>query len=189
MLQMEQPLEAPEARPEPAALSSAGNGERSKRWLGLAGFVLPVAATAALGSRFAPKGDIDVWYRSLRKPPFQPPNGAFAPIWTVLYGTIAVSGWRVWQAEETPERRRALALWGAQLAANASWTPVFFGARRPRAALAVLAAQLGLATAYTAAAAEVDRPAAAVMTPYLAWSGFACVLNQQIVTRNPELPG
>ena len=110
----------------------------------------------------------------------------FAPVWTVLYGSIAVSGYRVWAAPDHPARRPALGLWATQMAANAAWTPIFFGARRPKAALAVLATQLAASLAYTAAATKVDRPASALMAPYVAWTGFAGVLNEEIVRRNPD---
>jgi tryptophan-rich sensory protein len=39
-------------------------------------------------------------------------------------------------------------------------------------------------TAYTAAARKVDRPAAWLMSPYLAWVAFATLLNAEIVRLN-----
>lgn len=174
----------------PAAASApAPPLPRTHRLLAAAGFAAPVVAAAVLGSRFGPDGGTGRWYRRLDKAPFQPPPAVFAPVWTVLYGTIAYSGYRVWAAPDHPQRKPALALWGAQLVANAAWTPTFFGARRPRAALAVLAAQLSTTAAYTAVASRVDGVAAATMTPYLAWSGFAGALNEEIVRRNPKVPG
>jgi tryptophan-rich sensory protein len=161
--------------------------ERPHRWLALGAFAAPVVAAAVLGSRFSPaEPTTRRWFRRLDKPPFQPPDAAFGPVWTVLYTSIAVSGWRVWCRPSGPERSRALALWAAQLAANAAWTPAFFGARRPKLALGVLGAQLSSAAAYAATAARVDRPAAAMVVPYLGWSGFAGVLNTEIVRRNPR---
>lgn len=124
------------------------------------------------------------WYQSLRKPVFQPPSWVFGPVWTVLYGTIAYSGYRIWRAPKSPERTRALALWGTQLALNAAWTPLFFGARQPTAALANILALDVAAGAYTAAAARVDATAAKVVAPYLAWISFATVLNGAIVAKN-----
>ena len=161
-------------------------GGRSHRLLAAAAFTAPVVAAAVLGSRFSPTGSTGRWYRSLDKPPFQPPPAVFAPVWSVLYATIAASGYRVWAAPDHRLRRPALALWTAQLAANAAWTPTFFGARRPRAALAVLGAQFAATIAYTAVAAPVDGPASALMVPYVGWSGFAGALNEEIVRRNPD---
>ena len=40
--------------------------------------------------------------------------------------------------------------------------------------------------AYTGAARQVDRGAAWMMVPYLAWVGFATALNEEIVRLNPR---
>ena len=144
-------------------------------------------ATAVLGSRFGPQDrGTGRWYGGLAKPPFNPPAQVFAPVWTGLYASIAASGYRVWAAPDHELRKPALALWGAQLAANAAWSPTFFGARKPKVALAVLVTQLAATAGYAALAAKVDKPASALMAPYLAWTGFAGVLNEEIVRRNPD---
>lgn len=124
------------------------------------------------------------WFRSLRKPSYQPPSWLFGPVWSVLYGTIAYSGWRVWRAKPSRARTRSLALWAGQLALNGAWTPLFFGARRPGLALADIVALDVAAAAYAASAARVDRTAAIVFAPYLAWLGFATLLNGSITVKN-----
>ncbi|MCY1073835.1 TspO/MBR family protein [Archangium lansingense] len=125
------------------------------------------------------------WYRRLRKPGFTPPSWVFGPAWTVLYGLMSFSAWRVWNRPAGPKRSWALALWGVQLGFNALWSPLFFGKHRPRAALADIAA-LGVSlAAYTTLASRVDRGAAWMMAPYLAWVGFASALNEEIVRLNP----
>jgi tryptophan-rich sensory protein len=151
--------------------------------LALAGFAGATAAAAALGGAATRRSVRSPWYRLLSKPRWQPPSAAFGPVWTALYALMAGSAYRVWRSD-SPARRRALALWGAQLALNAAWSPTFFGARRPRAALAVIAALLPAAAAYAIAAREVDGPAAAMVVPYLGWTAFALALNGEIVRRN-----
>lgn len=123
------------------------------------------------------------WYRSLPKPSFQPPSWVFGPVWTALYGAIAYSGYRIWRAPKSRERTRALALWGTQLALNGAWTPLFFGAHRTRLALVDLVALDAAAVAYVAAAAKVDKQAAAIVSPYLAWLAFATTLNASIAAK------
>lgn len=127
-----------------------------------------------------------LWFRLLRKAPGQPPERVFGPVWTVLYGLIAYSGWRIWNAPSSPQRDRALALWVGQLTLNAAWTPLFFGARRPVAALVDVVALDAAAGAYVATTLDVDRTAALAFVPYLSWLGFATYLNGAIVARNPR---
>lgn len=151
----------------------------------LAGFGALVTAAAVYGARYSPaRPATRAWYAQLEKPPFNPPNAVFAPVWTVLYGLIATSAWRVWRREPSTRRTTALALWGAQLAANAAWTKLFFGAKRPKAALADIVGLLTLIGAYASAARAVDRSAAWMMAPYGAWVAFATLLNEEIVRRN-----
>lgn len=150
------------------------------------GFAAAVAGAAAVGGlamrgKGRPQGS---WYRGLRKPSFQPPGWVFGPAWTVLYAAIAYSGWRVWKAPPSRERDRALRLWGLQLALNAAWTPLFFGARRPGIALVDIVALDVAASGYAVSARAVDRPAAIIAFPYLAWLGFATLLNATIAAKN-----
>lgn len=128
-----------------------------------------------------------LWYRALSKPPGQPPARVFGPVWTALYGLMAVSAYRVYRARPSRARGRALRLWWRQLALNAAWAPLFFGAHRPRAALADLVGMTAAAAKYTHAARRVDGAAAWTMVPYLGWLGFATYLNGAIVARNPYL--
>jgi tryptophan-rich sensory protein len=141
----------------------------------------------ALGFATMRRKPESLWYRMLRKPAFQPPSWVFGPVWNVLYGAIAYAGWRVFEAPPSPQRSAALRWWGAQLALNAAWTPLFFGLQRPRAALADLALLDGAATSFALTAAKVDERAAAATLPYLAWLGFATALNTSIVRNNPRL--
>ncbi|HET7622716.1 MAG TPA: TspO/MBR family protein [Gemmatimonadaceae bacterium] len=153
----------------------------------LAAFGSLVAGAAIYGARFTPqKGRTRAWYRRLEKPPFNPPQAVFPPVWTALYVLIALSGWRVWRSPLGRKRNASLALWGGQLIANAAWSKLFFGDRRPRAALADIVALLAGIATYTAVTSDVDRRAAAMMIPYGAWVSFAALLNEEIVRRNPR---
>jgi benzodiazapine receptor len=163
---------------------------RAKTRGALAGLVFGAlcVGAGALGvltmrGRGRPEG---LWFRALRKPSFQPPDRVFGPVWTVLYATIAYSGWRIWRSNASRTRSRALGLWGTQLALNGAWTPLFFGARRPRAALVDIIALDLAAAAYAAVASRIGRQAAATFVPYLGWLGFATALNARIVTKNPD---
>lgn len=139
--------------------------------------VLTMAAGAGVGILTAP-GE---WYAALNKPPFNPPNWIFGPVWSALYLMIGVAGWRVWRAKGAG---LAMALWWVQLALNLAWSPVFFGLQQPLAALGVLAAMLAAIIAFMAAAWRADAFAFWLFAPYAAWVIFAGVLNASIVILN-----
>jgi tryptophan-rich sensory protein len=170
-----------------AALPAGPTRGRVPSAVALACFTALAAGAATVGARVSGTPEIRPWYRALAKPPWQPPPSVFPPVWTTLYALMSVSAWRVWKRGSGSPRRTALRWWGAQLALNAAWSPLFFGLRRPRAALAD-AAMLPFAVAgYARAARRVDRTAAWLVVPYVGWAAFAAVLNADIVRRNPRL--
>jgi tryptophan-rich sensory protein len=152
--------------------------------LGLALFVVLCLGIGALGASVVATS-IDTWYADLAKPSFTPPNEVFGPVWTVLYVLMAVAGWRVWRAADRDTRRGPLTLFALQLALNLGWTVVFFGLQKIGAALAtIVVLDVGVVVT-TLAFRTIDRPAALLMLPYLAWVGFATVLNVVIWRLNP----
>jgi benzodiazapine receptor len=159
--------------------------KKSPSLLALAGFGLVTAGAAWYGARYSSKGNRDSWYRDLNKPSFTPPDKVFPIVWTSLYALIAWSGWCVWSAAPSRERKKALRLWVSQLAANAKWSKLFFGQHRPTLALLHVLALEGTILSYIVAARKVDRAAANAFIPYAAWVAFATVLNAEIARRNP----
>lgn len=146
--------------------------------LALAIFVGLCAVVAGVGGA-ATASSVRSWYPRLHRPSFNPPDWVFGPVWTVLYLLMAIAAWRVWR-RGGPGRPVALALWGAQLALNLAWSLIFFGLRAPGTALIDLALLLAAITATTVAFARRDRTAALLLCPYLAWCGFAFLLNFEI---------
>ena len=142
-----------------------------RSYLTLALFILLVLGGGTLIGLMTLPGE---WYAGLAKPPFNPPNWIFAPVWTLLYIMVAVAGWRTWQRGP---RSAAMALWFVQLALNFVWSPVFFGAHRIGGALAVIVALLAAIIAFIVMAWPRDRIAALLFTPYAAWVAFATLLN------------
>jgi len=145
-----------------------------------------VATAALLGARFnpAPGTETGDWYSRQRKSPLNPPDQIFAPVWTTLYTLMAVSAYRVWRAPESPSRDAALRLWTTQLALNAAWSPLFFGAKKPVLPLVDLLALIAAQSAFVRKAKDTDRLAAWLFAPYMAWVLCAGYLNAEIVRRN-----
>lgn len=118
-------------------------------------------------------GGVDGWYQALVKPPGTPPPWVFGPVWSLLYLLMGVAvGCLIIRSAWS-----AVWVFGIQFALNLMWTPVFFGAHRIDAALAVIAAMgLGL-IATIQLARKVDMVSAWLLAPYLVWIGYATYLN------------
>lgn len=145
-------------------------------------FILLIASfgAGATGALF-PTGN---WYAQLSKPSWTPRNWMFPVVWTTLYILMAYAGARV-ASKEGGEI--ALALWSMQIAFNTLWTPVFFGLRRMKAGLIVLAALWISVLAMTVAMWSVDWIAGIVMVPYLIWVSVAGALNASLIKLNPDV--
>lgn len=145
------------------------------RWFSLGLFLLLVSGGGmAIGYATRP----DAWYAALAKPSFNPPNWVFGPVWTILYVLVAVAGWRTWQ--RLPRTTAAMALWTLQLVLNFAWSPAFFGLHRVDLAFFIVVAMLASIAGFIAVSARHDRASALLFVPYLAWVGFATMLNGAI---------
>jgi translocator protein len=140
-----------------------------------------VALTVGMGSLIGvltPPGD---WYQSLDKPPFNPPNWIFGPVWTVLYVCIGIAGWRTFLAAP---RSRAMLLWVGQMLLNWAWSPVWFGLKSQWGAFAIIVLMLVTILLFMGDRWNRDRIAALLFVPYALWVSFATVLNLSIALLN-----
>jgi tryptophan-rich sensory protein len=146
--------------------------------------VIPVAATSAIGA-LATYPNLTPWYAGLVKPPFNPPNLVFAPIWTTLYVLMAFAVWRVLRfRRKTSARRAGLTLFFVQLTLNAAWSWMFFGAHNPALGLINIILQLAVIVATILVFLRFDRVAAWCLMPLAVWVAFATVLNVAIWSLN-----
>ena len=121
------------------------------------------------------------WYAALSKPPFNPPNYVFAPVWSVIYLLIAIAGWRVWEHKNDWTGK---SLWVGQMALNFSWSPVFFTLHSMKSAQVIIIAMLLTILAFVAQQWSRDRWSALLFVPYALWVSFASVLNASMVVLN-----
>ncbi|MGD8377596.1 MAG: tryptophan-rich sensory protein [Acidobacteriota bacterium] len=154
--------------------------------VGKLGICLAVPVLVGALSGLATARGLEIWYPSLTKPSFNPPDWVFGPVWTVLYLMMGLAAWLIWRGGlSRPGVRAALAAFGVQLALNGLWSVLFFGMRAPGLAFAEILA-LWLAIGATVwLFARVSAPAAAWMLPYWAWVSFASVLNFALWRLNP----
>ena len=156
-----------------------GTGRVSRVLALLVSLAVCFAAAAAGGILTATS--VGGWYQALAKPPFNPPDWIFAPVWNLLFVLMAIAAWRIWcQVPAGIVRRTALALFGGQLVANVLWSGLFFGLREPGWALAEIVVLEALILITLTAFRRLDRPAGLLLVPYAAWVGFALALNASI---------
>lgn len=138
---------------------------------------ISVSLVSLMGAIFPP----GAWYEQLNQPAGTPPDIAFPIVWTLLYIGMAIAAWRVWRAVGAS---RALALFALQLALNALWTPLAFGAHALLWSLLVIVALWLVLAATLAAFWHADRIAGLLLAPYLVWVGYATYLNAGLLFLN-----
>jgi len=145
-----------------------------------------VLLLGTLSGRLSNSGYGNPWYDALVKPEAMPPGAAFGIAWTILYILIGLALAMVLHARGAKGRGLAIGLFVAQLALNYLWSPVFFAAHQPRAALVLILLMIVLAAAAATQFARIRKAAGLLMLPYLAWLCFAAFLNYQIIALNPD---
>ena len=139
----------------------------------LIGLIALCLAVGGLGSA-ATMPEIKGWYAGLTKPPFNPPNWVFGPVWSTLYVLMA------WAASATWDDRPARRTFFIMLLVNALWSPLFFGLHQPGLALIDILAYLTLLVLWIRQLWPQHRLSALLQLPHLLWVGFATVLNASI---------
>lgn len=120
---------------------------------------------------------IPTWYAGLVKPSWTPPAWIFGPVWSVLYGMMALALWLIWRRRGFATAAVPIALFLVQLILNVLWSLLFFGLRMPGIAFAeiVLLWLAILATLITFW--RLNTSAGYLLLPYLVWTAFAGALN------------
>jgi translocator protein len=139
-------------------------------------FVVVCFAVAGLGS-LATRPNIPTWYAALTKPSWNPPNWVFGPVWTLLYGMMAVAGWLVWKHVGWEGGRIAILLFATQLLLNLLWSYIFFGAHQMGLAFVEIILLWLAIVATIVRFSAVSKVAAGLLVPYLIWVSFAAALN------------
>ncbi|HWV19090.1 MAG TPA: TspO/MBR family protein [Rhodocyclaceae bacterium] len=155
----------------------------SSSYLGLCLWLLAVFGTAALGALAS--ADAPAFYAQLNKPDWAPPAGWFGPVWTLLYCMMGVAVWLIWRRPQV--ERKALILFGLQLAVNALWSWLFFAWQQGALAFADVLLLWLLILATICAFWRSSRLAALMLLPYWLWVSFATALTFAVWQGNPGL--
>jgi benzodiazapine receptor len=134
-------------------------------------------AAGILGSLVTVKA-IPNWYDYLQKPVFTPPSWLFGPAWITLYTLMGIAVYLVFRKGwEKADVRSAVFLFGLQLAANALWTPLFFGLHWLLVAFLEITLLWILIFLTLQRFWKISRAAGFLLIPYLLWVTFAAALN------------
>jgi benzodiazapine receptor len=138
--------------------------------------VLPQVA-GGIGSLFT-MTSVTTWYVGLNKASFNPPGWIFGPVWTALYLMMGIAVFLIWrEGLQRQDIRRAVALFGIQLALNLLWSFMFFYLKMPFAAFVEIIL-LWISILITILAfIRISKWAGILLIPYLLWVSFASILN------------
>ena len=137
--------------------------------------LLPLSVGAAAGI-FTSQA-VPIWYASLHRPSFNPPNWIFGPVWTTLYILLGISFFQIWKENPSRERNLAIRVFSIQMLLNFAWSFLFFYFNLIGVAL------IEIILLWTSIAAMIYlfykiKPFAAYLNiPYLLWVSFATILN------------
>jgi len=124
------------------------------------------------------------WVQQLVLPPAVLPDGVSTMIWFLLCIAFAVAGWRLWLIDSSSVETR---LWLAILILSWWYSPVFFVARAPWAALVVIALLTFLTAIFIWRTWRVDRLSSLVFIPCFLWLAYATVLTWWVIQLNPGI--
>ena len=137
-----------------------------------------------IGSIFT-MDNISTWYPTLNKPPLQPPNWIFGPVWISLYILMGISLFLVIKnGFDSPGVKAATAIFALQLVLNSIWSIVFFGMHELLISVVVIAALWIMILLTMLKFKPISFTAAVLLLPYLLWVSFASYLNSAIYVLN-----
>lgn len=124
-------------------------------------------------------------FRLMEQPPLSPPGWLFPVVWTILYVLMGIASYLVCrEGKEKPEVADALSVYALQLVFNFFWSIFFFRFEWYLFSFLWLLALWGLILVTTLRFWKVNRTAAKLMLPYLAWVTFAGYLNLGVYLLN-----
>jgi benzodiazapine receptor len=124
------------------------------------------------------------WYKLLNKSALTPPGYIFSVVWVMLYVTLAISSYLLYQKKEEAKIRQILFLFLLQMLCNWIWTPIFFGLHQIQIALGILMLTILLTAYIMMQSLKYYRIITYILLPYFLWLLFAAYLNGMVYILN-----
>ena len=150
------------------------------KYLSLIIIVLITFLAPMIGS-YATSTFKEPWYSQIILPSFNPPSWIFPPVWSILYFLMSLAIWKVWiKYFDT----KLLKIYFIHLFFNSTWSVVFFGFHLIGVALVNLIIIIIFIIILMREYFSKDKVSFYLMSPYLAWSSYALILNSAIYLLN-----
>ena len=150
-------------------------------------YIISVVIALAVGglSAVVTSGSMDV-YSKINQPALSPPSTVFPIVWTILFTLMGISAALVLSYRDTkPEDvRRALIVYGINLAVNFLWSIFFFNMQAYLFSFIWLLLLWAVIATMIVLFKKVSPLAAYLQIPYLLWVTFAGYLNLSIYLLN-----
>ena len=124
------------------------------------------------------------WYRSLTKPPWQPPDVVFGLIWPYNFVILAVAGWAVAARESRTEHVVWLASLALSVVAALTWAYLFYVPHSLIASGFALTAATLLTLPLVVLTFQASTPLGLALLPYQVWLAVATSLAFGYASRN-----
>ena len=141
-------------------------------------FSILISQLAGIIGSLATTPAIPGWYAGLNKPFFNPPNWIFGPVWITLYTLMGISLYIIW-IKNTKKKKHSnlIAFFFTHLVFNSLWSIVFFAMKNLALAFIVILILWTMIFTLIKKFKEINKLAAYLLVPYLAWVTFATLLN------------
>ena len=160
---------------------------KSRQALGLITWLVLCYSASAVGAVASIQAKS--FYGQMVQPGWAPPGWLFGPVWTVLYGLMAIAAWMVWRSGGFSANRIALSLFFVQLLLNGLWSWLFFAWHYGALSFAEIVLLWVAIVATIIYFWRVKPLAGVLLIPYLLWVSFASALNYAMWQLNPEILG
>lgn len=124
------------------------------------------------------------WYGLLEKSILTPPGYVFSIVWPLLYISLAVTGYFLYQKISISKIKQIFFLFILQMIFNWSWSLVFFGLQEAKIAFGILLIIFILTSYILIKSFDFYRIIFYLLLPYFFWMIFAGYLNLIICILN-----
>ncbi len=128
-----------------------------------------------------------IWYESLNKPLFTPPDDIFTPAWIYLYVLIFLALLTFIYTKSEKDKKLGYFLFSIQMVLNFAWMPAFFFLKNITMSFVIIIFMLVFTFMTIAEFFKISKMSAALLVPYILWICFAAYLNYGMMYLNTPL--